>query len=172
MEYRVSCPVCDIWGEVVSSGNDCTITINGGEAHVGCVVLAIPRPSLTGHGISATVSVLNRTGHMDDALACEVAKQIASSRNCVVACSCGIHVDHASAEAITQIRETIPRIVEDILALLERKGHTNPTSQFKSYTKLSLHTQHSVIKEALAHFVLGLPKGGLYEQDSRLAHHA
>lgn len=128
MEYRVNCPECDIWGEVVPSGNDCTITINGGKAHVGCVALAIPRPSLTGEGISATVSVLNRTGHMDDAIACAVAKRIASARNCAVACSCGIHVDQASAETITQIRNVVPAIVEDILALLERKGHTNPTN--------------------------------------------
>ncbi len=128
MEYRVNCPACDIWGEVVPSGNDCTITINGGKAHVGCVALAIPRPSLTGEGISATVSVLNRTGHMDDAIACAVAKRIASARNCAVACSCGIHVDQASAETITQIRNIVPAIVEDILALLERKGHTNPTN--------------------------------------------
>ena len=128
MEYRVNCPACDIWVEVVPSGNDCTITINGGKAHVGCVALAIPRPSLTGEGISATVSVLNRTGHMDDAIACAVAKRIASARNCAVACSCGIHVDQASAETITQIRNVVPAIVEDILALLERKGHTNPTN--------------------------------------------
>lgn len=128
MEYRVNCPACDIWGEVAPSGNDCTITINGGKAHVGCVALAIPRPSLTGEGISATVSVLNRTGHMDDAIACAVAKRIASARNCAVACSCGIHVDQASAETITQIRNVVPAIVEDILALLERKGHTNPTN--------------------------------------------
>ena len=65
---------------------------------------------------------------MDDAIACAVAKRIASARNCAVACSCGIHVDQASAETITQIRNVVPAIVEDILALLERKGHTNPTN--------------------------------------------
>ncbi len=126
MEYRVNCPVCELWGEVVSSGNDCTITINGGTPHIGCVVLAVPRPSLTGKGTSATVSVINRTGHMDDAIATAVAKQIASRRNCVVACSCGIHLDEASKDTITHIRNSVPLIVEDILALLERRGHTNP----------------------------------------------
>ena len=126
MEYRVNCPVCELWGEVVSSGNDCTITINGGTPHIGCVVLAVPRPSLTGKGISATVSIINRTGHMDDAIATAVAKQIASQRNCVVACSCGIHLDEASKDTIAHIRNSVPLIVEDILALLERRGHTNP----------------------------------------------
>lgn len=129
MDYRVSCPACDIWGEVIPSGNDCTITINGGEPHVGCIVLAVPRPSLTGQGISATVSVINRTGHMDDAIARAVAKQIASARNCAVACSCGIHINQASADAITQICDAVPVIVEDILALLERRGHTNPIAE-------------------------------------------
>lgn len=129
MEYRVSCPACEIWGKVIPSGNDCTITINGGTPHVGCVVLAVPRPSLTGTGTSATVSVINRTGHMDDAIASAVAKQVAAQRNCAVACSCGIHIDNASAEAISQIRDSVPVIVEDILALLERKGHTNPAEE-------------------------------------------
>ncbi len=128
VEYRVNCPVCELWGEVVSSGNDCTITINGGTPHVGCVVLAVPRPSLTGEGTSATVSVINRTGHMDDVIATQVAKQIAAARNCAVACSCGIHLDNAAPDVITQIRNSVPLIVEDILALLERKEHTNPTN--------------------------------------------
>ena len=127
MEYRVSCSACDIWGDVIPAGNDCTITIYGGEAHIGCVALALPRPSLTGNGMSATVSVINRTGHMDDDIACVVAKQVAAARECAVACSCGIHIDNASDETIVQIRNCIPHIVEDILALLERKGHTNPS---------------------------------------------
>ena len=126
MEYLVHSPACDIWGEVIPSGDDCTIIINGGKPHVGCVVLAIPRPSLTGTGSSATVSVINRTGHMDDAIAIAVAKQVATARKCVVACSCGIHIDDASEKTIAQIRDTVPLLVEDILALLERRGHTNP----------------------------------------------
>lgn len=100
---------------------------------MGCVVLAVPRPSLTGNGTSATVSVINRTGHMDDIVATEVAKQIASLRNCTVACTCGIHVDNASSDIITHIRNSIPILVEDILALLERKGHTNPNDSLSSY---------------------------------------
>lgn len=100
---------------------------------MGCVVLAVSRPSLTGNGTSATVSVINRTGHMDDAIATEVAKQIASARNCTVACSCGIHIDDASPDVITQIRNSIPILVEDILALLERKGHTNPNDSLSSH---------------------------------------
>ena len=126
MEYRVNCPICEIWGEVIPSGNDYTITINGGTPHVGCVALAVPRPSLTGIGSSATVSVINRTGHMDDIVATVVAKQIASKRKCTVACTCGIHIDDASPDAITQIEDSIPTIVESVLALIEHKERIDP----------------------------------------------
>ena len=120
MEYRVSCPACDIWGEVVLSGDDCTIVIKGGSApHIGSVCLAVPRPSLTGSGTSATVSVLNRTGHMDDSVACAVAKHVAAARNCAVACACGIHIDNASAEAIAHIQQAQADIVTCVLDLLE-----------------------------------------------------
>lgn len=126
MEYRVNCPICEIWGEVVPSGNDCTITINGGTPHIGCVALAVPRPSLTGIGSSATVSIINRTGHMDDVVATAVAKRIASERKCTVACTCGIHIDGASPGTITQIKDSIPTIVKNVLALIERKECADP----------------------------------------------
>ncbi len=63
---------------------------------------------------------------MDDAIASEVAKQVSAERGCAVACSCGIHVDNATPYTIAQIRNAVPLIVEDILALLEGQGHTSP----------------------------------------------
>lgn len=127
MEYRVSCPACDIWGEVVLSGDDCTIVIKGGSApHIGSVCLAVPRPSLTGSGTSATVSVLNRTGHMDDSVACAVAKYVAAARNCAVACACGIHIDNASAEVIAHIQQAQADIVTCVLDLLEAAKPHDP----------------------------------------------
>lgn len=130
MEYRVSCPACDIWGEVISSGDDCTIVIKGGSApHIGSVCLAVPRPSLTGSGTSATVSVLNRTGHMDDSIACAVAKHVAATRNCAVACACGIHIDNASAEAIAHIQQAQADIIACVLDLLEATKPQDPAGQ-------------------------------------------
>lgn len=121
MDFRIDDPVCSVWGTVTPAGHDCSIAIMGGQApHVGCAVLAEPRSSLTGVGTSATVSVLNRTGHMDDAIATTVAKQVASKRNCAVACSCGIHLDNASPETIAHIRELTNRITEYVLGLLEQ----------------------------------------------------
>lgn len=136
MEYRVSCPACDIWGEVISSGDDCTIVIKGGSApHIGSVCLAVPRPSLTGSGTSATVSVLNRTGHMDDSIACAVAKHVAATRNCAVACACGIHIDNASTEAISHIRQAQADIITCVLDLLEAAKPHDPTAQCGAETR-------------------------------------
>ena len=52
-------------------GGDLLLTVTGGAAHVGCVVLATHRQSLTGSGAdSADSSVLNRSGHKDEFLLC------------------------------------------------------------------------------------------------------
>ena len=58
----------DICVEVRRLGDDYHILVNGGERpHIGCTVLALPRPSLDGSGkMSSTASVLNVTGHKDE----------------------------------------------------------------------------------------------------------
>lgn len=119
MEYRIEDAICSLWGTVTAAGDDCTITIHGGSApHVGSVVLAVPRPSLAGAGVSATVSCLNRTGHMDDVVATAVAKQVASARNGAVACSCGIHIDNASSGVITHISSLSSRVADEVMRML------------------------------------------------------
>lgn len=118
MEFKIEDDVCSLWGEVVPCGEDCTIVVLGGAAHVGCTVLAIPRPSLTGTGMSATVSCLNRTGHLDDTFAGNVAKRVAAARSCVVACSCGIHLDDATLADLEHIEGLAPRVADAALELL------------------------------------------------------
>lgn len=107
--------VCD----VICLGADVALAIQGGNApHIGCTVLAIPRPSLTGHGRSATVSTLNRTGHKDDILAVPIAKTVATELDCVVSCTCGFHVDQASPQLIEQITQVADQIAQRTCALL------------------------------------------------------
>ena len=61
---------CTMEVTVMKLGEDFQICLAGGEKpHIGCVVQAVPRESLTGDGSwSATSSVWNRTGHKDDVL--------------------------------------------------------------------------------------------------------
>lgn len=120
MDYHIDDVICPVWGSVIASGDDCTVVVQGGEApHVGCAVLAVPRPSLSGVGMSATVSCLNRTGHMDDAFAAAVAKRVAAARACVVACSCGIHIDNATPDEVSHIQRLAAAVADRVLALLE-----------------------------------------------------
>ncbi|MCM1037786.1 MAG: hypothetical protein NC434_00565 [Ruminococcus sp.] len=90
-------------------GNDILITVRGGdEPHIGTVVLAVPRPSLTGDGtVSTTSSVLNVIGHKDEDI-CRILAEKASKRYGVPAvCVGGFHIDGMSAE---QIREVVTAV--------------------------------------------------------------
>ena len=121
MYFELDHEVCKIWGTITPMGPDYTIAIQGGShPHIGSVVMAIPRPSLSGSGISATASTLNHIGHKDDVIATDVAKEIASRLNTVVVCSCGIHFDDASAELIEGIVSLKPALIECILETIAR----------------------------------------------------
>jgi hypothetical protein len=97
-------------------GEDPVITISGGQKpHIGCCVLAIPRPSLTGNGeMSVTSSVLNVTGHYDDAL-CRPAAEYAAIRtgHCAV-CFGGFHTDGMTAENIREVVRAIKTMLPEL----------------------------------------------------------
>lgn len=88
----------------------------GGEKpHIGCVVLAIPRPSLTGDGsVSVTSSVLNITGHKDEELCRCLAEMLARKKNAVTVCTGGFHVDHIQKEQIAEVTEAIREIEKEL----------------------------------------------------------
>lgn len=67
-EIKKKLTFTEICVEVRRLGDDYHILVSGGECpHIGCTVLAIPRPSLDGSGkMSSTASVLNVTGHKDE----------------------------------------------------------------------------------------------------------
>lgn len=108
---------------VVPMGDDLALSVYGGDApHIGCVALAIPRPSLTGVGQSATVSVLNRTGHKDDVIAVDLAKALAAATGGVVSVSVGVHldaIDPATRDALAQAGNTL---ADKVIAHLKAQG--------------------------------------------------
>lgn len=93
-------------------GEDIHITLQGGEKpHIGCVVLAVPRPSLEGNGErSSTTSVINITGHKDEMLCRQLAEQVAARENAVVVCCGGFHMDHITKEQIEEVRKAVEEI--------------------------------------------------------------
>lgn len=119
MEFTLEVAGQPITVTVTPMGSDIALAIFGGQKpHIGCTVLAMPRPSLTGHGRSATVSTLNRTGHKDDVVATQVAHAVAAEMNCVVSCSCGIHIDEADPALIEAIAAIPDRIAQNICKLV------------------------------------------------------
>ena len=97
-------------------GADYHVVVQGGEKpHIGCVVLAIPRPSLTGDGsVSVTSSVLNVTGHKDEELCRCLAEMLARKKNAVTVCTGGFHVDHIQKEQIAEVTEVIREIEKEL----------------------------------------------------------
>lgn len=101
---------------VTRLGEDYHVVVQGGEKpHIGCVVLAIPRPSLTGDGsVSVTSSVLNITGHKDEELCRCLAEMLARKKNAVTVYTGGFHVDHIQKEQIAEVTEAIREIEKEL----------------------------------------------------------
>lgn len=97
---------------VIQIGEDWQIILQGGEKpHIGCTVLAVPRPSLTGDGtISSTASVINVTGHKDEYICRLLAEHTAARKNAVVVCTGGFHADNLTEEQLQEIMSFIDKI--------------------------------------------------------------
>ena len=102
--------------EMTRMGEDWLITLSGGEKpHIGCAVLAVPRPSLTGRGKrSATSSVINVTGHKDEVLCRFLAEEIAQKTGAVTVCTGGFHVDGITGEQIGEVMEAVRQIGQNL----------------------------------------------------------
>ena len=77
---------------VTRLGTGLVVVVGGGASHVGTVVLAEPRPSRRDPSrASATASVVNRTGHLDEGPLRAGAEQLASRTGLPVVVTGGIH---------------------------------------------------------------------------------
>lgn len=94
---------------VENVGNDLLICIKGGDVpHIGCAVLAVPRPSLRNDGtIGCTSSVLNVTGHKDEEICRMLAEKAAKKYNCTAVCTGGFHVDGITSEEIQEVIKAV-----------------------------------------------------------------
>lgn len=102
-------------------GDDCHLLLYGGERpHLGCSVMALARPSLTGDGsLSATSSVLNVTGHKDEALCRLLAEGVAADMNCTAVCTGGVHIDNITEEQIQVLRDAAISLAKEACILLK-----------------------------------------------------
>ncbi len=104
-----------------NTGNGIAVFLTGGDRpHVGGVVLAIPRKSLTGTGVSADMFVLPVPGHKDTEAAITVAKRLCVLTGAPVSVTAGIHIDAATTDEIAAILENCNYAVTDLEDLIKK----------------------------------------------------
>lgn len=111
---------CRISLTLQNTGNGINGLLIGGEKpHVGGVVLALPRPSLSGRGWSADVYITPVPGHKDVDVARTVAVSLASELRCSVVVTAGIHSENLCAEELSQIIQHCETLTRAALAGLK-----------------------------------------------------
>ena len=102
--------------EALDTGNGICLCLTGGEApHVGGVVLAAPRPSLTGQGNSCDLWTATVPGHKDVYLAQKAAGKLCTELQVNVSATVGIHIDGAQEQELEIIGEKMEEIGEEMV---------------------------------------------------------
>ena len=106
--------------EIFDSGRGlCCYLFGGDSPHVGGVVLATPRPSLRdSEEMSADISSLTVSGHLDNEVGVRIAKTLSKALGVPVSVTSGIHVDNASPLDINVIESVSETLA--ITCLVER----------------------------------------------------
>jgi len=113
---------CQISLILMDTGNGLNgLLTGGGKPHVGGVVLALPRPSLSGKGWSSDVYITPVPGHKDVDVAQTVADTLARERRCPVVVTAGIHSDDLSPEELSQIISHCATLTQAALASFKAK---------------------------------------------------
>jgi len=108
---------------LISCGQDWNAVLLGGtHPHIGAVVLAVPRPSLTGCGMSCDCWISPVSGHKDHITACPLAEQLCAASGQTVTVSAGIHIDHATREQLEQIQENCLHVSQQATAWLRQQA--------------------------------------------------
>ena len=94
-------------------GDDLIVSIHNENAHIGAVAVG-EYDHETGR---ASVSVITRLGHKDDAIAQKAAYSISKSTRRPVCVIAGIHLENITAEEIDKILENSTMAVEEFLNL-------------------------------------------------------
>ena len=113
-------------------GNDLMVSITGGQAHLGAVALATPRPSRRQpHQGSADAHVLTVSGHKEDLLARAAALALCTALGVPVSVSCGIHITAFTPQCASLINALVHQLINDALTAMR----TAPAQQHYSCTR-------------------------------------
>ena len=100
--------------DIIPVGEDIAAVLYGGDRpHIGCTVLALPRPSLRDDGsMSCTSSVINLTGHKDEQICRYMAEALCRKYTAAVTCTGGFHVDGISSEQVEELMEKLKEMLK------------------------------------------------------------
>jgi len=105
-----------IRAEVTPVGSDLLVLVTGGEAHIGSVSIATPRPSLAAPAdISATVSTFCYPSHKDNHVGNRIAEALSAGQEKKVVVVCGVHYDNISGEQIGTVLSMTEELLEKLL---------------------------------------------------------
>lgn len=118
---KISTPDFDIEAGAAKIGEDILLYIQGGDRpHIGCTVMAVPRPSLSGNGErSVTSSVMNLTGHKDESICRMLAEDVCRTCGKTVVCTGGVHLEQITMEQIKEVENAAKRLGVALLGVLQ-----------------------------------------------------
>lgn len=123
-------------------GKDLLVWLTGGQAHIGAVALATPRPSLKdGEKISADASVMAVSGHKEDLLARKIALALAAKLNIPVCVTAGLHWDAATPTRIETATELSGRLTKALLMHISKDQAAKADPRESAAYKAGLATE-------------------------------
>jgi hypothetical protein len=112
----------EVFAQISLMGNDLLVVLSGGNAHIGAIGMAAPRPSLRdSKKISATSSVFTYVGHKEDVVVRAMSEGLARRLNKKVVVVAGIHWDGLKMEEVEIIVELCDRILKRIIKKVGKK---------------------------------------------------
>jgi gallate decarboxylase subunit D len=95
-------------------GNDLAVCIFNSAAHIGAVAVG----EFDFEHSRASVSVITRLGHKDDAIAQKAAYLISKSTRKPVCVIAGVHLDNITPDEISKIMENVTRLIDSFITQL------------------------------------------------------
>ena len=106
---------------VNSMGSDLVVRIYNQNAHIGAVAIG----DYDHEHERASVSVITRLGHKDDALAREAARLLSKSTRSPVCVIAGVHLDNITTEEIDAILANTKTVISEIINVCSQQKRVN-----------------------------------------------
>lgn len=113
---------CIVQALVVCCGNDLNVTIVGGEKyHIGAAAVAVPRLEYkNGSKRTASTSVICVQGHREDEVTYKAAKYLATTLDCTVTVTMGVHINDITKNEFSEISNNINKLLDNIIEQINR----------------------------------------------------